>query len=124
MRIAHFPPVQCSVCFQQNPEMLHVDMEAAYDGPVLDISGVRHSIDDIVICEDCVRAAAAQLPESREQEERYDHLAAQYANLLDYVALVQGGMSKMEEALDAKLQPLQPPAKKPVARGGAVKVKV
>lgn len=124
MRIAHIPPVQCSVCFQQKPDELHVDMEAAYDGPVLDVSGARHTIDDIVICEECVRAAARQLPEHREQQDRYDALAAQYANLLDYVALVQSGICKMQDALDTHLLPMQPPTKRPVARGGAVKVKV
>lgn len=124
MHFTDIPPVQCSVCFQQQPDLLHVDMDAAYDGPVLDVSGARHSIDDIIVCETCVRAANSMLPEARELQDRYDTLAQQYRELIDYVTLVQGGISNFEQALTKKLDPLRPSAKKPAGRAGAVKVRV
>jgi hypothetical protein len=46
-------------------------------------------------------------------------------NTLDYVAKVQNGMNELREALDIKLENVQPAAlKRPAGRGGAVKVKV
>lgn len=127
MRIALTPPVQCSVCYQQKPEQEHVDMESAYDGPILDHDGARLSIDNIVMCEECVRAAVRLLPEQRVLGERVAVLEHELANTLEYVATVQGGMAKLQEALDAKLQAVLPaaPVRRPVRRGGgAVKVPV
>lgn len=51
-------PAYCASCFGQYPERRHVDMEAYFDGPVLDASGTKQAIDDLVLCEDCVREAA------------------------------------------------------------------
>lgn len=56
-RIAGTPPAACAACYGQYPEMLHVDFEAAYDGPVIEGSQ-RVYIDDLVLCEGCVREAA------------------------------------------------------------------
>lgn len=127
MRIALVPPVQCSVCFQQNPQNEHVDMESSYDGPILDVSGARLSIDNIVVCEVCIRAAARLLPENRALDERVLLLENELRNTLDYVAKVQTGMSHLQDALDQKLNEVLPAAplkRKPVGRGGAVKVPV
>jgi hypothetical protein len=125
MRIALIPPVQCSVCFQQKPAEEHVDMESAYDGPILDHDGARLSIDNIVLCSECVRAAARLLPEQRLLADRVAHLETVNRNTLDYVAKVQNGMNELREALDIKLENVQPAAlKRPAGRGGAVKVKV
>lgn len=49
----------CSACFRQDPEMEYVDLEAYWDGPVLDQdSGIKQPIDDLVLCENCLRNAA------------------------------------------------------------------
>lgn len=63
MRIAQKTPPACACCGQ--PHMVSggqwVDFEAAWDGPVLDTgegnSRVAVSIDDLVVCEKCVRQA-------------------------------------------------------------------
>lgn len=128
MRLTETPPVQCSVCFQQNPQMLHVDMDAAYDGPLLDISGARHSADDIIICEDCLRAATGLLPEATELRDAYEELYERYRQAVDYAAKVQAGIGNFEEALMLKLEPsrrvTQTQGRRPRATGGVGKVQV
>lgn len=61
-RLADPAPAYCAACFQAKPGTAHVDFGAAYDGPVLaDAAGVRQSIDDMVVCAECVREAARVL---------------------------------------------------------------
>jgi hypothetical protein len=63
VKLAESTPVRCSACFGQHPEKSHVDFEAAWDGPVIDAgNGMKQYIDDLVICEDCIRSAADSLP--------------------------------------------------------------
>src|SRR5581483_10702518 len=50
-------PAYCSACMNQNPDILHIDMDAACDrgygtGPV------PVAMDDLVLCEQCLREAA------------------------------------------------------------------
>lgn len=62
------PPVRCSGCWGQYPERRHVDFESHWEGPMFregvmgedgEISNtINVSIDDLVLCEDCLRAAA------------------------------------------------------------------
>lgn len=62
MKRASKPPAYCAGCFQQKPEKRHVDFEAAFDGPSFDTPevghGIRMSLDDLVLCEDCITNAA------------------------------------------------------------------
>jgi hypothetical protein len=65
IRIAEPNPPRCSSCFAAKPTEPHVDFGAYYDGPVLPASpdqetqGVTlHAIDDLIICSECLRAAA------------------------------------------------------------------
>lgn len=52
----------CSVCYGQYPERVHIDFEAAYDGPVIDeANGMKHPIDDLVVCDECLIGAAMLL---------------------------------------------------------------
>jgi hypothetical protein len=58
------PPAACASCFGQYPDRRHVDFGAAYDGPFLRgevTGGPTVSIDDLIICEDCLRIAAHEL---------------------------------------------------------------
>jgi hypothetical protein len=66
--MADTPPVRCSACFGQYVDRDHVDFEASWDGPVVEggyigenglESNIRVSIDELVLCENCVRDAAA-----------------------------------------------------------------
>lgn len=68
IRLTDAPPPRCSSCFQAQPHLRHVDFEASYDGPVVplhaneNLVGVQGvSIDDLILCETCVRTAAELL---------------------------------------------------------------
>jgi hypothetical protein len=60
-------PVGCASCGGQYPDRRHIDFSAAYDGAVLNQKEVLESgvtpvqIDDLILCDECVRAAAALL---------------------------------------------------------------
>lgn len=60
IRIAEVPPAMCSGCFNQQPDKIHIDFGASWDGPVL--QGAHPvSIDELILCERCVRIAAKLL---------------------------------------------------------------
>lgn len=57
-------PIHCANCYQQEPG-IHIQFPAAFDGPVLNQnekllgSGVEvQAIDELVLCEKCLKAAA------------------------------------------------------------------
>lgn len=60
--LAPRPPAVCAACFNSKPGKRHVDLGAAYDGPAFrDDAGVAQSVDDNIVCEDCIREAARLL---------------------------------------------------------------
>jgi hypothetical protein len=60
MRLAHVTPPACSGCFQQKLTVRHVDFDVAYDGPsMMNPQGGHQPIDDLILCEDCLRTAGA-----------------------------------------------------------------
>ncbi len=60
--VAGSAPAFCAACFAARPDVAHVDLGAAYDGPVLrDDAGVPQSIDDLIVCAGCVHDAARAL---------------------------------------------------------------
>jgi hypothetical protein len=122
MRIAHTPPVACASCFAQYPDKVHVDFESTWDGPVINNDGTNYSVDDLVICEDCMRAAMALMPsddESATQKELAE-LREGYERLLDYQLKLQTGLANIEralrikpEGLDAELAEAAQPKRRP-----------
>lgn len=61
--LAQPAPAHCSSCYQQKPQQPHVDFGAGYDGPVVPalqgtVGVIGHSIDELILCEDCIRTAA------------------------------------------------------------------
>lgn len=57
--IAGKTPPFCSSCFQQQFNKRHIDYSVAWDGGTLrDAGGTLITIDDLVLCEDCVRIGA------------------------------------------------------------------
>lgn len=55
-------PVYCSACFNQNPDARHIDFDAASDrGYGQRDDGLQVAMDDLVLCEGCVREAALLL---------------------------------------------------------------
>lgn len=67
-RLSELPPVHCAVCHQPSSVSDHadryVDFEVAYEGPVLTSGGETMAnynpipVDDLVICEQCLRTGA------------------------------------------------------------------
>jgi hypothetical protein len=60
------PPAACSSCYGQYPQRRHVDFGASWDGPVLNDGSderfiIRASLDELILCEDCLRRGAEQL---------------------------------------------------------------
>ncbi len=51
-------PVRCSSCFNQNPSLRHIDMDAACDRGYGNDEAVKIAYDDLVLCENCVKEAA------------------------------------------------------------------
>lgn len=66
IKLAQRPPTYCSSCFGQHPQERHIDFGSYWDGPVVQprdtITGTEQvQIDDLVICENCIKRAAAVL---------------------------------------------------------------
>lgn len=61
MRLTDITPPYCSGCFGQY-HISHIDFESDWDGPIMNSDGLRVSIDELILCERCVRAAYELLP--------------------------------------------------------------
>lgn len=91
IHLAETPPVACASCYGQYPDLRHVDFGAAFDGPVLNqtdvlVSGMTNvQIDDLIICEECLRAAAALigLAEHDQMRELLDDMRARNDELAE-----------------------------------------
>lgn len=113
MRLTEVPPAACSACFLAQPELRHVDFDVAWDGPMFpggvagadgEQAGVAVSIDDLILCENCLRAAAAHVgmtdpaetaAELEQLREANRVLAEKHRGLEDYAA-------QLEQAVAAK----------------------
>src|ERR1044072_6713270 len=58
MKFASPTPAYCSACFQAKPHLPHVDLEAYWDGPIIQGTSHKQPIDDLILCEDCLKSAA------------------------------------------------------------------
>jgi hypothetical protein len=109
-------PAYCASCYAQKPAQRHVDLEAAYDGPVLEGS-VRVAIDDLVLCEECLTEAANLIglvnPDetTAELDRARERLAQQDERLLAQSAYV----AQLEAAVAAKPKPPAKPRAKAAA---------
>jgi hypothetical protein len=108
-RLAETPPTHCSSCFGQYPERRHVDFQAAWDGPVIHDGvmtddGVTNripvSIDELVICEECLTHGAKLLglKEGQENKRLLDSLAVLAAELEQAKSYI----ATLEQAVAAK----------------------
>ena len=69
MKVCDIPPPHCASCYGQYTDKVHVDLEASYDGPVIEggivgpdgevVNKIPVSIDELVLCETCLIEAAA-----------------------------------------------------------------
>lgn len=123
MRLSTTPPAYCSACFNQDPQAIHVDMDAAWDGPVPQMKGDGFdavAIDDLVLCEACVRSAAGLLPEFEPIAAEYEALQAEYRNLWEFAKGLQETNAKFAEAVDMRQRVKAPREVAPKASAKAV----
>jgi hypothetical protein len=122
IHLADIPPSACAACFGQYPDRRHIDFGAFYDGPILpsgadQVGVVGLAVDDLVICEECLKAAAAQLGlgDAEQVEAEKDELAGRVEELSERLAGAMALISAQEKAaeergkLEAQLRPKRKP---------------
>lgn len=121
MKLAETPPAACSGCFQAKPEMRHVDFDVAWDGPTVSdgvmgqdgevLHTLHASIDDLVLCEDCLRDAGRlvgltnpeQLAAELEQLQASNQvLVEKYRGLEEYAARMEAAVAAKPAAPEPK----------------------
>lgn len=115
IRLAERPPTHCASCYGQYVDRRYVDFGASYDGPVLEnvAGGVPASIDDLIVCEECLAAAARQIgyDDVTAKDEQIEQQAAQLQDLTERLAGALAYANKLEAAVAAK------PTRKPRGTG-------
>lgn len=111
MQVTDFKPALCAACFQAKPEATFVDFHADYDGPTFrDDSGQLQSIEDLKLCEDCVRegatALALHIDPQREVELERDAAQAQADGWREYAL-------NLEETYGRRPEPIKRPPGRP-----------
>lgn len=111
-------PMFCAACGSQDPKTRYVDFDAAWDGPVVNPEdGIKMQIDDLVVCENCLKEASRlvglvdpdQVSETLTRAQQ--DLIAKEHEIRD----LQGYVSRLEAAVAAKpgaRKPSPPKAKK------------
>lgn len=111
-KLAH-KPSHCASCYQQDP-VRYVDFEAAYDGPVIPGSPASIPIDDLILCENCLKEAFA-LIDPENLKETVEGLEGVVKDLLEdneaKDKMIQGFQSTTNELIDhpIKKTPGRPP---------------
>ena len=101
-------------CYLQRPGVPHVDYGAAIEGRLIDPSRPRGGfVDWVVICENCLRAGVALLPdERRDRDAEHKALVAQLEAELrksaEYIAQLEAAFAAREH-----VRPTVKPAPKP-----------
>jgi hypothetical protein len=127
MRVALQNPAYCSACFGARPGEKHIDFEAAYDGPVINSdAGIKVAIDDLVICEKCLIAAASLIGLTNADELRAENeeLGQSVEELSEQVSkrdnIIRDMESTQRNLMDEKIQKKigRPKRRPPVAVNG------
>jgi hypothetical protein len=61
-------PVRCAACFNQQPALRHIDFDAACDRGYGNQETVQVSMDELVLCENCVKVGGELLGMTPENE--------------------------------------------------------
>lgn len=83
-KLADKRPPYCSGCYG-HPEGRFVDFEAAYDGPVVPGAPANQPVDDLILCEGCLKEAFRIL-DPEDQRQSIEALEAHIATLVEDVA--------------------------------------
>lgn len=119
MKFADPKPPFCSSCFQHSTGN-HVDFEAFYDGPVIEKDGTKIPVDDLILCEECVRRAGELLgmidPKRalNVEEEAKAQLDAMKVELTAKDRVISDLQHTMKELVD---HPVKRPGGRPRIRG-------
>lgn len=103
-----FLPTACAACGGQYPDRKHVDFGAAWDGPVLNQAEVISEgvtpmqIDDLKVCETCVREAAEVLALSGQAGPRIANLKRRLAEQEALNVSQKGYIEQLEHTVAAK----------------------
>lgn len=104
-------PVYCSACFNQDPRATHIDFDAScdrgYGTGVLPVA-----MDDLVICETCIKSAAGLLGMQEVDEDRVEELEKQNRYLLDRAKKSEAYADQLEGVLRERPVPLHIPKKR------------
>ena len=93
-------PPFCAACYGQKPEMRHVDFEAAYDGPVVNPEDdIKMAVDDLILCEECLRSAAQRLGYGPIDSDYQNQLEDRLLSALDRATKAEGRLQVVREAL-------------------------
>lgn len=110
-RLAETPPARCSACNLQRPEKRHIDFDAWWDGPVVEgglatgegvVRGPRVSIDELVICEDCLRDAGRLIDLEPVEGGRVELLEQQLEDARSVNLELQSHVKAQDKALQSR----------------------
>lgn len=107
IRLAESPPIACSSCGGQYTDRAHVDFGAGWDGPMVapgDVAGGKMiAVDDLVICDECLRYAAGLvgMGDTAELEHRVDGLNERLTDTGQRLGKALEAVEKLKAALSA-----------------------
>jgi hypothetical protein len=101
-------PVYCSACMNQQPKLRHVDFDAATDRGYGNEEAVKVVMDDLILCEGCVKRGAELLGmvDSEEQAEHVADLERRLNVEERRYKQAQGYADRMEDALQHRAKPI------------------
>ncbi len=102
MRLAERTPPFCAGCYGQYPALRHVDYESAWDGPMLNAEdGIRMTVDELVMCEECIKAGARLVGMSDALDvQENEQLRAEVGELRRYRAENERAKTRARKALE------------------------
>jgi hypothetical protein len=108
VRVTEHAPVACASCGGQYTDRRHVDFGSAWDGPVVNSYDViakgvvNQQIDDLIVCESCIREAAEALKMDDVKAPAIEKLQNQVAELKTLNAGQRDYIGQLERTVMAK----------------------
>ncbi|HLY82954.1 MAG TPA: hypothetical protein VKQ71_08205 [Acidimicrobiales bacterium] len=105
-------PAYCSACYNQNPSKQHLDFDAAAERGFGDRDdGLKISMDDLILCEDCVREAARLIGmrDAGELEHDLETLTRLHRQEKDRADGLERYLTNMEAAFSSRPEPIVAP---------------